>query len=245
MLAASRQAAGTGPLVFLFDVDNTLLDNDRFAGDLAARLEQDFGAAGRERYWKLYGERRDQLGYADYLGTLQLFREGLEDQPELLRLSAFLLDYPFARNLYPEALEVIRRLGQLGQPVVLSDGDVVFQPHKLRRSGIWDAVAGRVMIEVHKQLALEAMQRRYPAQHYVMTDDKPQILAAMKQLMGAKLSTVFVRQGHYAAASAGTPVQPAPDFSIAHIGELPDLITLHFQAAGLPPVCGVPSRSTS
>jgi len=215
-------------LVFLLDVDNTLLDNDRFAADLSERLEQAFDAAGRDRYWALYATLRDEVGYADYLGALQTFRAGVEDDPDLLQMSAFLLEYPFAQRLYPHALEAVAHLGRLGRPVVLSDGDVVFQPRKVQRSGIWDAVAGRVMITVHKQRALAAMQRRYPAAHYVMVDDKPQLLAQMKQVLGAKLTTVFVRQGHYALDSAGTLIEPAPDLRIEHIGDLLGFDLSHF-----------------
>ena len=207
--------------VFLLDVDNTLLDNDGFAADLDAHLAQAFGAAERERYWTLYADLRRQLGYADYLATLQQFRIGLDDDPALLRISAFLLDYPFAARLYPRALEAIAHLRTLGLPVVLSDGDVVFQPRKIQRSGIWDAVEGRVLIYLHKERMLPTMQQRFPASHYVMVDDKPQLLAAMKQALGDKLTTVFVRQGHYAAA-AGTTIDPAPDRTIEHIGDLCD-----------------------
>ena len=210
-------------VVFLLDVDNTLLDNDRFAADLGARLEQGFGVAGRDRYWALYAKLRDKLGYADYLGTLQAFRDGLDDDPDLLQMSSFLLEYPFAQRLYPRALEAIAYLRTLGLPVVLSDGDVVFQPRKLQRSGIWDAVAGRALIYLHKQRALDAMQRRYPATHYVMVDDKPQLLAAMKQVLGARLTTVFVRQGHYALESIDTPINPPPDMGIEAIGALTEL----------------------
>jgi len=207
-------------VVFLLDVDNTLLDNDRFATDLGVRLEQGFGAAGRERYWALYAKLREELGYADYLGALQAFRVGFDGDPELLQISAFLLDYPFAQRLYPHALEAIAHLHTLGLPVVLSDGDVVFQPRKVQRSGIWDAVAGRVLIYPHKERAIAAVQQRYPAPHYVMVDDKAQLLAAMKQVLGARLTTVFVRQGHYALESAGTPIDPPPDLSIERFGEL-------------------------
>jgi FMN phosphatase YigB (HAD superfamily) len=210
----------TGEVVFWLDVDNTLLDNDRFTADLSARLERGFGAAGRDRYWALYATLRDQLGYADYLGALQGFSAGREDDPDLLQMSAFLLEYPFAQRLYPRAHEVIAHLRTLGLPVVLSDGDVVFQPRKVQRSGIWDAVAGRVLIRLHKQRALDATQRRYPAAHYVMVDDKPQLLAAMKQILGARLTTVFVKQGHYALESAGTVVDPIPDLRIERIGDL-------------------------
>ena len=209
-----------GEVVFLIDVDNTLLDNDRFTADLGARLEQGFGAAGRDRYWALHANLRDEFGYADYLGALQAFRAGLDEDPDLLQMSAFLLEYPFAQRLYPRALDAITHLRTLGLPVVLSDGDVVFQPRKVQRSGIWDAVSGRVLITVHKQRALQAMQRRYPAAHYVMIDDKPLLLAAMKQVLGARLTTVFVRQGHYALESAGTTIYPPPDLGIEYIGEL-------------------------
>jgi FMN phosphatase YigB (HAD superfamily) len=220
-----------GEVVFLLDVDNTLLDNDRFAADLGANLEQGFGAAGRDRYWALYAKLRDELGYADYLGALQAFRAGLDDDPDLLQMSAFLLEYPFAQRLYPRALEAIAHLRTLGLPVVLSDGDVVFQPRKVQRSGIWDAVEGRVLIYLHKQRALEAMQRRYPAAHYVMIDDKPQLLAAMKRVLGARLTTVFVRQGHYALESADTAIDPPPDLCIERIGELIDLDLSYFTPA--------------
>jgi FMN phosphatase YigB (HAD superfamily) len=207
-------------VVFLLDVDNTLLDNDRFAADLHARLQRAFGAAGCDRYWMIYEKLRDEFGYADYLGALQKFRVGREDDPELLQMSAFLLEYPFAQRLYPQALEAIAHLHTLGLPVVLSDGDVVFQPRKVQRSGIWDAVAGRVLIYMHKQRELAAMQRRYPAPHYVMVDDKPQLLEAMKQSLGTKLTTVFVRQGHYALQSAGTAIDPPPDLVIERFGEM-------------------------
>lgn len=207
-------------LIFLLDVDNTLLDNDRFADDLGDTLEQAFGATGRARYWSIYTELRDSLGYADYLGTLQRFRAGLDNEPALLQMSRYLLEYPFAERLYPHALETIAHLRSLAPTVVLSDGDVVFQPRKVEHAGIWKAVRGEVLIYLHKQRMLVAMQQRYPAAHYVMIDDKPQILADMKRHMGRKLTTVFVRQGHYAAAAAGEAIDPAPDLTIACIGEL-------------------------
>lgn len=207
------------PVAFLLDVDNTLLDNDRFGADLGARLEQSFGRVQRERYWAIYDKLRNELGYADYLGALQRFREGLDDDPALLRISAYLLEYPFAERLFPHALETIAHLQTLGRTLILSDGDVVFQPHKIRNSGLWHALHGEVLIYVHKQRSLTAMQRRCPAAHYVMVDDKPQILADMKHILGARLTTVFVRQGHYAAA-AGPQIDPKPDMSVACIGDL-------------------------
>jgi FMN phosphatase YigB (HAD superfamily) len=209
-------------VVFLFDVDNTLLDNDRFGSDLGARLEELFGAAERERYWVIYAELRDTLGYADYLATLQRFRVGLEDNPDLLQMSEFVLEYPFSERLYPHALDVVAHLRTLGAPAVLSDGDVVLQPRKIQRSGIRAAVEGRVLIYLHKERMLEAVKRRYPASHYVMVDDKPRLLAAMKSQLGQKLTTIFVRQGHYAAESAGSTIDPAPDLSLEGIGDLLD-----------------------
>ena len=207
-------------VVFLLDVDNTLLDNDRFAADLGERLLRDFGAEGRDRYWARYAALREKLGYADYLATLQEFRMGLDDDADLLQMSSFMLEYPFAERVYPDALAAVENLHELGTPVVFSDGDVVFQPRKVQRSGLWDAVKGRVLIYPHKQRMLDAMKRRFPAPHYVMIDDKPHLLAAMKSLLGEGLTTVFVRQGHYAREAAGQAINPQPDLVIERVGEL-------------------------
>jgi FMN phosphatase YigB (HAD superfamily) len=207
-------------MIFLLDVDNTLLDNDRFAADLGDRLELAFGAAERARYWTIFGRHREQFGLADYLASLQVFRAGLDDHPELLAMSEFLLEYPFAARLFPRALEAVAHLSTLGRPVVLSDGDIVYQPRKIQRSGIWHAVEGRVMIYLHKERVLDHMQRRYPANHYVMVDDKPNLLAAMKSTLKDRLTTVFVRQGHYALAAESNTVEPAPDMVIERIGDL-------------------------
>ena len=206
--------------VFLLDVDNTLLDNDRFSADLDACLTKLFGPAQRDRYRALYDALKDEVSYADYLGALQRFRVGLESDPNLLQMSSFLLDYPFAERLYPRALDVVAHLSTLGVPVILSDGDIVFQPRKIQRSGLWPAVEGRVLIDVHKERALDAMRRAYPAQHYVMVDDKPRILATMKTAMGDELTTVFVRQGHYAAEHEQAGHDPAADVEIATIAEM-------------------------
>ena len=216
----SNHASEAAAVVFLLDVDNTLLDNDRFGADLGDTLEAAFGAAGRERYWAIYEELRQQSGFADYLGALQRFRAGLDNDPSLLQMSNYLLDYPFADRLYPHALETVAHLRTLGPTAILSDGDVVFQPRKIQRAGLWAALRGEVLIYVHKQQMLVAMQQRYPAAHYVMVDDKPHVLAAMKQRLGHKLTTVFVRQGHYAADSAGETIDPAADLTIACIGDL-------------------------
>lgn len=208
------------PLVFLLDVDNTLLDNDRFSADLSARLTAEFGADECHRYRAIYESLRDEFGYADYLAALQRFREDLIDNPRLLHMSHFLLEYPFAERVYPQALETLGALRKLGPTVIVSDGDIVFQPRKIQRSGLWDAVEGRVLIYIHKQHRLDAIQRSFPARHYVMVEDKPSLLAAMKRQMGERLTSVFVRQGHYAADADLANIDPPPDIEVARIGDL-------------------------
>ena len=217
----------TAPLVLLLDVDNTLLDNDRIIADLREHLEREFGVASSDRYWAVFEALRSELGYADYLGALQRYRADVEADDgaahRLLTLSTFLIDYPFADRLYPRALDVVARLGRLGQTVILSDGDVVFQPRKVQRSGLWDAVGGRVLIYIHKEQMLDAVQRRYPAQRYVMVDDKQRVLTAMKAILGERLVTVFPRQGHYAHDPANLARYPAADVSVDNIGDLLEL----------------------
>jgi FMN phosphatase YigB (HAD superfamily) len=212
-----------GRTVFLLDVDNTLLDNDRFSADLRARLTADFGAAQNDRYWAIYEKLRTRFGYADYLGALQRLRGGVDDDRRMAAMSDFLLEYPFAQRFYPRASEAIAHLREIGLPVVLSDGDIVFQPRKIERSGIREMVGGHVMICVHKQQQLAIVRQRYPAAHYVMVDDKPQLLAAMKQIMGERLTTVFVRQGHYAVEAASATISPPPDRTIDAIADLCNL----------------------
>lgn len=209
-------------IVFLLDVDNTLLDNDRFSEDLDVRLERDFGREGRKRYRTLYAELWDELGYADYLGAVQRFRERFDDDDEssLLQLAGYILEYPFAERVYNATAQVIEHLKTIGTPVILSDGDMVLQPLKIRQSGLWEAVDGRVSVFIHKQYRLDTMQRRWPARHYVMVDDKPLILAAMKSVLGPALTTVFVRQGRHALNQQLGACDPQPDLSVGGIGEL-------------------------
>jgi FMN phosphatase YigB (HAD superfamily) len=206
--------------VFLFDVDNTLLDNDAVQADLGAHLEREFGRVKRDRYWRIFEELRVQLGYADYLGALQRYRLENLDDPHLLRMSSFLVDYPFASRVYPGALAALEHGRRWGRTVILSDGDVVFQPRKIQRSGLWDAVEGRVLIYLHKEQMLDSVERRYPAHHYVMVDDKLRILAAMKGSWGDRLTTVFPRQGHYAVDPAELAKYPAADLTLERIGAL-------------------------
>jgi FMN phosphatase YigB (HAD superfamily) len=206
--------------VFLLDVDNTLIDNDAVVADLMEHLEQDFGVERRRAYQEIFEELRQQQGYADYLGALQRYRLLDIDDPHMLLMSSFLVDYPFPKRVFPNALEVIAKLATVGTPVVLSDGDVVFQPRKIQKSGIWDAVEGRVLIYIHKELKIDAMRERYPADHYFMIDDKVRILHAMKDVMGDSLTTVFPRQGHYALDPKQIAAHPTPDMTVERIGDL-------------------------
>ncbi|HUN26641.1 MAG TPA: HAD family hydrolase [Steroidobacteraceae bacterium] len=208
------------PLVFLLDVDNTLLDNDRLVDHLMEHIEREYGAASRERYGEILEQVRSELGYVDYLGALQQYRIEHLDEPGLLNMSSFLVDYPFAQRLFPRALEVLEHLGRFGTPVILSDGDVVFQPRKVKRSGLWDAVDGRVLIYIHKEEMLDAVARRHPASHYVIVDDKMRILDAVKTAWGARVTTVFVRQGHYAHDTQLVRSFPPADVTIERVGDL-------------------------
>jgi FMN phosphatase YigB (HAD superfamily) len=210
-------------VVSFFDVDNTLLDNDAVHRDLSEHLAQQFGSESRDRYWALFEALRTEVGYADYLGALQRYRREAPNDSRLLLMSGFLMDYAFSGRLYPGALGAIERMGRLGPTVILSDGDVVFQPRKIQRSGLWEAVAGRVLIYIHKEEMLEQVARLYPAEHYVMVDDKLRILTAMKQQWGARLTTIFPRQGHYALDAKAIASFPAADLSIDSIGALSDI----------------------
>jgi FMN phosphatase YigB (HAD superfamily) len=207
-------------VVFLLDVDNTLLDNDAIEQDLRRHIEEAFGTERQERYWQIFEQLRAELGYADYLGALQRYRIEHPRDPHLLEISLFLVDYPFAQRLYPGALDVVSQVRRRGTTVILSDGDVVFQPRKVTRSGLFDAVGGHVLIYIHKEQMLDDVERRYPARHYVMVDDKLRILASMKAAWGTRLTTVFVRQGHYARDPELLAACPAADVSIEDIAEL-------------------------
>lgn len=212
-------------IIFLFDVDNTLFDNDRVQAQLRDHLAENYGAAARDRYWELLQQRVKDLGYTDYLGALEQFRVERMDTPEVLRMSSWLLDYPFAERLYPQALEVIRHVQQWGPTVILSDGDAVFQPRKVERSGLWGAVDGRVLIYIHKETELADVERHFPARHYALIDDKLHILAAVRKTWGDRVTTVFPRQGHYAhdpAILAQHPPAQTADIVLEKIGGLLD-----------------------
>ena len=218
------------PLVFLVDVDNTLLDNDGLQEDLRDHLEREFGAPSRDRYWKILIDLFAELGYRDYIGALQKLRAENPNDQRLLAVSSFLMDYPFADRLYPGALEVLARLSRWGEAVILTDGDVVFQPRKVERSGIAAAADGKVLIYIHKEQALDDVERRYPAAHYVLIDDKPRILAAVKAVWGDRVTTVLPRQGQFALDQKVLQALPSPDLAIERIGDL-----LGYDLSGLVP----------
>jgi FMN phosphatase YigB (HAD superfamily) len=206
--------------VFLFDVDNTLLDNDHVTADLKRHLQKQVGPERSQRYWQLFEQIRSELGYADYLGALQKYRIDYPHDPNLLAVSYFLMSYPFANRLFPNSLDAVGHVSQWGQPVILSDGDVVFQPHKVYRSGLFELFEGNVLIYVHKEQELDDVEQRYPAGHYVVVDDKLRILHAIKGIWSSRVTTVFVRQGHYAHDPEISSKYPAADVSIGRIGDL-------------------------
>jgi FMN phosphatase YigB (HAD superfamily) len=212
----------TFDIVTLIDVDNTLLDNDRIIADLSQHLFEEFGEERRARYWSIFETLRAEIGYADYLGALQRYRADTPSDPKLLRMSSFLLDYRFEDRVYAGAFDAIRQLERLGPVAILSDGDVVFQPRKVQRSGLWEAVNGRVMIYLHKEQMLPEVERLYPARHYLMVDDKVRLLSLMKDVWQQRLTTVFPRQGHYALDAAQVAAYPQADFSVERIGDLAD-----------------------
>ena len=207
-------------IAFLFDVDNTLLDSDHVTADLRRHLQREVGPERAQQYWAFFEQLRAELGYADYLGALQRYRREYPRDPRLLIVSKFLVNYPFANRLYPNSLDAIDHVKQWGPAVILSDGDVVFQPRKVERSGLFEAVDGQVLIYVHKEMELDDVEQRYPADHYVMVDDKLRILAAMKKIWGKRLTTVFPRQGHYALDAQIIASHPPADLTIERIGDL-------------------------
>lgn len=207
-------------IVFLFDVDNTLLDNDRVIENLRTHLQNEVGPGHAKHYWDIFERLREELGYADYLGALQHYRTEHPHETGLLTISHFLVNYPFANRLYPNSLDVIDHVRQWGTAVILTDGDVVFQPRKVDRSGLSEAVGGRVLIYVHKETELEDIERRYPADHYVLVDDKLRLLTAMKNIWDKRVTTVFVKQGHYADDPKNLADYPPADISLARIGDL-------------------------
>src|SRR6266853_2115851 len=210
------------PIVFLVDVDNTLVDNDGIQQDLKDHLERTYGLVARERYWKILEDLFVELGYRDYIGALQRFRVEHPREVELLSMSSFLMDYPFADRLYPHALEVLKRLRSLAPTVILLGGDGVFQSREVERAGLSEAVDGHVLIYIHKEEALDDVERRYPAEHYVLVDDKLRILSAIKQVWGARVTTVFPRQGQYAHDPTVIDAYPPADVTVERVGDLLD-----------------------
>lgn len=212
-------------IVFFFDVDNTLLNNDHVSRDLKHHLVSKVGEASALRYWEIFEQLRKELGYADYLGALQRYRIEHPREPKVLAVSHFIINYPFANRLYPGSVDAVVHAQGLGRAVILSDGNVVFQPRKIERSGLHEIFEGHVLIYVHKELELDDVEKKYPASHYVMVDDKVRILAAIKKHWGDRVTTVFPRQGHYALDAAEVAKYPKPDITLERIGELPEALT--------------------
>jgi hypothetical protein len=207
-------------IVFLFDVDNTLLDNDRVRADLSEHLRQAYGASARDRYWEIFETLTSKLGYTDYLGALELYRVEDLHSPALLRMANWMVDYPFADRLFPGALDAVKHARRWGPTVILSDGDAVFQPRKVERSGLWQAFENRVLIYIHKEEELGDVERFYPARRYVMIDDKLRILTKVKEIWGPRVTTIFPRQGQYANDPKILAAYPAADIQLDEIGDL-------------------------
>ena len=218
-------------IVFLFDVDNTLLDNDRVTADLRRTLIERVGEESEEQYFEIFEQLRTELGYSDYLGALQRYRVKFPHDPNLLAVSGYLINYPFANRLFPGSLDAVEHVARFGPTVILSDGDVVFQPRKVERAGLWELFGGRVLIYIHKEEELAEVEHRYPADHYVLIDDKVRILTAAKKIWGTRLTTVFPRQGHYALAPEVLSYPP-PDITLDRIGQLVDYDLVDICAAG-------------
>ena len=229
-----NRAESNSRTVFLFDVDNTLVDNDRVADDLQRHLQKNVGAESAARYWQIFEQLRVELGYADYLGALQRYRVEMPRDPKLLEVSYFMVNYPFANRLFPGSLDAVEHARKFGLPVILSDGDVVFQPRKVDRSGLYEYFEGHVLIYVHKELELADVEAKYPAKHYVMVDDKVRLLTAIKNHWGERVTTVFPRQGHYALDAALVAQFPTPDLTLGRIGELQDYSLEQLLAAAKP-----------
>jgi hypothetical protein len=209
--------------VFLFDVDNTLLDNDRVTADLKRFLVRELGEAREKQYWRIFEQLRAELGYADYLGALQRYRAKHPRDSHILAISTFLINYPFANRLFPESLDAVDRAKQQGKAVILSDGDAVFQPRKIERSGLMEAVESNILIYIHKEQELDDVEHRYPAGRYVLIDDKVRILDAVKRIWGTRVTTVFPRQGHYALDEKSVSQYAKPDITIERIGDFVNL----------------------
>ena len=223
------------PLVFLVDVDNTLVDNDGIQQDLKDHLERTYGVAARDRYWRILEDLMVELGYRDYIGALQKFRVEHPREMELLAMSSYLMDYPFAERLYPNALEVLKRLRSVAPTAILTDGDVVFQPRKVEHAGLAKVADGNVLIYIHKEEALEDVERRFPAEHYVLIDDKLRILDAVKQIWGERVTTVLPRQGQYAHDAKVISALPPADVTIERIGDLLQYDLARLRTAALNP----------
>ena len=208
------------PIIFLVDVDDTLLNGDCIQTDFKQHMEREFGIQCRDRYWVIQEELFNELGYRDYLEALQRFRLEYPYEPHLVTAANFFVDYPFANRLYPGALNVLEHFRKWSKTVILTDGDMVLQPRKIQQSGIFEMVEGNVLVYVHKEEALEDIKRRYPAEHYVLVDDKLRILTAFKKAWANHVTTVFPKQGEFALDPQVLSSYPAADIAVDQISDL-------------------------
>ena len=222
MTELREDVAVSAPVTFLVDVDNTLLDNDGIRADFEAHLLSAYGEAAREAYWTIQERRFAELGFRDYLGAVEEWWTDARRDPALLAFSEFILEYPYAERLYPDALDVVAWLRRAGPVVALTDGDAVFQARKVSRSGVAAAVDA-VLIYLHKEDELDDVERRHPARHYVLVDDKLRILAAVKEHWRERVTTVLPLQGQFANDADVVASYPAADVTIAAIAELLDV----------------------
>lgn len=217
----------TFPVVFLLDMDNTLLDNDAVKTDMASQLKELLGDELAERFWNEYEEVRRLTGVVDLPLTFERFEHYMPDAATMTRVRAIIMEYPFATRVFPDTLPAIAHMHELGLPVIVSDGDTTYQPRKIALSGLAEAVNWQAVIYSHKEDHLDEILRRWPARFYVMVDDKARILAATKRRIPNRVVTVQVRQGHYAQATAH--FAPPPDLTLASIGDIRTLTTANFE----------------
>lgn len=206
-------------LVFLFDVDNTLLDNDRSKKDMSAALHKVLGDEGADRFWELYEQVRKEMDVVSYPETLKRFADSWEDAAVAEKAAQVINEWPYGKYLYPDSLAVVRHVSEMGEVAIVSDGDTDYQPRKIANAGLAEAVGHDVLIFTHKQESLHHVTEQLPGCHYVMVDDKESVLADADNVLGHSVTTVWVKQGHY-ATDAKYYKKPDPDIVLDRIGEL-------------------------
>lgn len=210
------------PVAFLFDVDNTLLDNDRVRAELAETIERIVGPERGEAFWESYEQVRRDRDYVDYPNTIARFGRAFPDEVGYPDVADAILGYPYRAAVFPGAHDVLRQAQRVGPVAILTDGDPVYQPAKVARAGLTEAIDGPVLVFDHKEQHLAEVERRVPAERYVMVDDKPRILAAMSDRLGERMSTLHVCQGRYAHAAEHDEF-PDADRTVDAIAELLDV----------------------